>query len=41
MSSRPPEQDKDASVQKKSYKVVAYLAEMRHDFMEAHLQVLA
>jgi hypothetical protein len=32
-------QDKDSGVQKKSYKVVAYLCESRPDFIRAHLQV--
>lgn len=32
-------QDKDNGVQKKSYKVVAYLCESRPEFVKAHLQV--
>ena len=32
-------QDKDSGVQKKSYKVVAYLCESRTEFLEANLQV--
>lgn len=32
-------QDKDSGVQKKSYKVVAYLCESRPDFVRANLQV--
>jgi hypothetical protein len=34
-------QDKDSGVQKKSYKVVAYLCESRPGFIRANLQVCA
>lgn len=31
-------QEREASVQKRSYKVLAYLCEARPDFLEAHFQ---